>query len=132
VVFRQISPEETEAITVGLIAGAWEYADLKSPVPEPERKKPLEKAVILTSNTDAQPPRPRERQAIGAGQSLARRLAMNAGKSLHAEYLAQDGGRHSLSVTGMGITVLGRREMESEKMGSFLAVAQRNSSGSPS
>ena len=27
----QITPEETEAITVGLIAGAWEYPDLKSP-----------------------------------------------------------------------------------------------------
>src|SRR5207244_8943866 len=27
----QITPEETEAITVGLIAGAWEYIDLKSP-----------------------------------------------------------------------------------------------------
>jgi len=40
----KISPEEIEAITSGLIAGAWEYADLKSPLPEAERKKPLEKA----------------------------------------------------------------------------------------
>ncbi|HKC81095.1 MAG TPA: M17 family peptidase N-terminal domain-containing protein, partial [Gemmatimonadaceae bacterium] len=48
----QISPDETEAITAGLIAGSWEYSDLKSQLPEAERKKPLEKAVILTSNTD--------------------------------------------------------------------------------
>jgi leucyl aminopeptidase len=48
----QITPEETESITIGLIAGSWEYADLKSPPPEAERKKPLEKASILTNNTD--------------------------------------------------------------------------------
>ena len=38
----QITPEETEAITIGLIAGSWEYADLKTPPPESERRKPLE------------------------------------------------------------------------------------------
>src|SRR5450756_331889 len=119
----QITPEEIESITIGLIAGAWEYVDLKSPVPEAERKKPLEKATILTSNTDDSRKGLASGQAIGSGQSLARRLAMMPGNLCTPEYLAQtaaDIAKHH----GMGISVLGRREMEAEKMGSFLAVAQ--------
>ena len=119
----QITPEETESITIGLIAGAWEYADLKSPLPEPERKKPLEQATILTSNTDDSRRGLASGKAIGDGQSLARRLGMMPGNLCTPELLAQTAAdiarRH-----GMGITVLGRREMEAEKMGSFLAVAQ--------
>jgi leucyl aminopeptidase len=119
----QISPEETESITIGLIAGAWEYADLKSPVPEPERKKPLDKAVILTSNTDDSRNGLASGQAIGSGQSLARRLAMMPGNLCTPEYLAQTAADIAKRY-GMAITVLGRKEMEAEKMGSFLAVAQ--------
>ena len=119
----QITPEETESITIGLIAGAWEYADLKSPLPEPEQKKPLEQATILTSNTDDSRRGLASGKAIGDGQSLARRLGMMPGNLCTPELLAQTAAdiarRH-----GMGITVLGRREMEAEKMGSFLAVAQ--------
>src|SRR6185436_4552889 len=92
----QITPEETEAITVGLIAGSWEYTDLKTPAPEAERKKPLEKVSLLTNNTDD------FRNALSNGQTAG---------EIAARY-------------GMGITILGRREMEAEKMGSFLAVAQ--------
>lgn len=119
----QISPEETESITVGLIAGSWEYSELKSPVPEAERKKPLEKAMILTSNTDDSRRGLANGQAIGSGHSLARKLAMMPGNLCTPDYLAQTASdlarRH-----GFGVTILGRKEMEGEKMGSFLAVAQ--------
>ena len=119
----QITPDETESITIGLVAGAWEYADLKSQLPEAERKKPLEQATILTSNTDDSRRGLASGKAIGDGQSLARRLGMMPGNLCTPEFLAQTAAdiarRH-----GMGITVLGRREMEAEKMGSFLAVAQ--------
>ena len=119
----QITPEETEAITVGLMAGAWEYADLKAQLPEAERKKPLEQATILTSNTDDSRRGLASGKAIGDGHALARKLAMMPGNLCTPEFLAQTAAdiarRH-----GMGITVLGRREMEAEKMGSFLAVAQ--------
>ncbi len=119
----QISPEETESITAGLMAGAWEYMDLKSQPPEAERKKPLEQAMILTSNTDDSRRGLASGKAIGDGHNLARRLAMMPGNLCTPEHLAQTAAdiarRH-----GMGITVLGRREMEAEKMGSFLAVAQ--------
>jgi leucyl aminopeptidase len=119
----QIAPEETEAITSGLILGAWEYADLKSQLPEADRKKPLEKVTIITSNTDDSRRGLANGQAIGSGQSLARRLAMMPGNLCTPEFLAQTAGdlakRH-----GFALTVLGRKEMEAEKMGSFLAVAQ--------
>ncbi|MFL5467073.1 MAG: leucyl aminopeptidase [Gemmatimonadaceae bacterium] len=120
---EQITPDEIEAITIGLIAGAWEYSDLKTPPPEAERRKPLEKAVILTSNTDDSRRGLANGQAIGAGHSLARRLAMMPGNLCTPEYLAETAADIAKRY-GMGLTVLGRREMEAEKMGSFLAVAQ--------
>jgi leucyl aminopeptidase len=119
----QITPEETESVTIGLIAGAWEYSELKTPAPEAERKKPLEKAMILTTNTDDSRNGLASGQAIGSGQSLARRLAMMPGNLCTPDYLAQTAGEIAKRY-GMGITVLGRKEMEAEKMGSFLAVAQ--------
>src|SRR3954467_3323314 len=85
----QITPEETESITAGLIAGAWEYADLKSAPPEGEGKKSLETAVILTSNTDDSRRGLANGQAIGAGHSLARKLAMMPGNICTPDYLAQ-------------------------------------------
>jgi leucyl aminopeptidase len=119
----QLSPEEIEAVTVGLIAGSWEYADLKTPAPEAERKKPLEKATILTTNTDDSRRGLSNGQAIGSGHSLARRLAMMPGNLCTPDYLAQTAGEISKRY-GLGLTILGRREMEAERMGSFLAVAQ--------
>ncbi len=119
----QITPEETEAITVGLMAGAWEYTDLKAQPPEAERKKPLTQATILTSNTDDSRRGLANGKAIGDGQSLARRLGMMPGNVCTPELLAQTAADIARRY-GMGITVLGRRELEAEKMGSFLAVAQ--------
>jgi leucyl aminopeptidase len=119
----QITPEETEAITIGLIAGCWEYADLKSPPPEAERKKPLENASILTNNTDEYRRALSNGQAIGSGHSLARRLAMMPGNLCTPDYLAQTAAEIAKRYE-LAITVLGRREIEAEKMGSFLAVAQ--------
>jgi leucyl aminopeptidase len=119
----QITPDEIESITIGLIAGAWEYTDLKSPLPESERKKPLERAVILTTNTDDSRRGLASGQAIGSGQTLARRLAMMPGNLCTPEYLAQTAADIAKRYK-MSVSVLGRREMEAEKMGSFLAVAQ--------
>jgi leucyl aminopeptidase len=119
----QLSPEEIEAITAGLIAGCWEYQDLKSPVPEAERKKPLEKATILATSTDDSRRGLANGQAIGSGQSLARRLGMMPGNLCTPEFLAQTASEIAKRY-GMGITILGRKELEAEKMGSFLAVAQ--------
>jgi len=119
----ELDERETEAVTVGLIAGAWQYRDLKSPESDDERRQPLEKATILTSSTNSSRRGVATGEAIGAGQSLARTLAMMPGNLCTPEFLARTGeeiaARH-----GMTINVLGRKEMEAEGMGSFLCVAQ--------
>ena len=118
-----VSERETEAITVGLIAGSWEYKDLKTAPPEDERRNPLTKATILAPESEAARNAVATGEAIGAGHSLARTLAMMPGNLCTPEFLAKTGeeiaARH-----GMKATVLGRKEMEAEGMGSFLCVAQ--------
>jgi leucyl aminopeptidase len=114
--------QDVEATTVGLLAGSWEYKDLKTLPPENERRQPVTKATILADAADAQSALSRGK-AIGAGHSLARTLAMMPGNLCTPDHLAktaeQIAARHA-----MKITVLGRKEMEAEGMGSFLCVAQ--------
>jgi leucyl aminopeptidase len=118
----ELTAEDVEAATVGLIAGAWEYKDLKTPPPDEERRPPLETAGILAEGADAAAGLAAG-LAIGEGHSLARRLAMMPGNLCTPQYLAETaqdiGARHGLTVT-----VLGREEMDREGMGSFLSVAQ--------
>ena len=118
-----VTEEEAEAAAVGLIAGAWEYKDLKTPPPEEERKRPLESAAILADDQVAAARGVAVGVAVGEGQSLARRLAMMPGNLCTPDYLAETA-RNMASRYGMGLTVLGRAEMEQEGMGSFLSVAQ--------
>ncbi|HEY7896084.1 MAG TPA: leucyl aminopeptidase [Gemmatimonadaceae bacterium] len=114
--------ETVEAVTVGLLAGAWEYADLKTPPPADDRRAELESAIILCD--DAAAGQAVERgTAIGEGMALARRLAMMPGNLCTPAYLA-DTAREIAARHNMQLTVLGRAEMEKEKMGSFLCVAQ--------
>jgi leucyl aminopeptidase len=118
----ELTAEDVEAATVGLIAGAWEYKDLKTPPPDEERRAPLETAGILAEGADAAAGLAAG-LAIGEGHSLARRLAMMPGNLCTPQYLAETaqdiGTRHGLTVT-----ILGREEMDREGMGSFLSVAQ--------
>ncbi len=118
-----LGDRETEAIAVGLLAGAWEYTDLKTPPPEAERRAPLERTVIIGRAADDSERALSSGQAIGAGHSLARTLAMMPGNLCTPDFLAKTASeiaaRHA-----MKITVLGRKEMEAEGMGSFLSVAQ--------
>jgi len=118
-----LGERETEAVAAGLLAGAWEYTDLKTPPPEAERRAPLERIVIIGRATDGGERALESGQAIGAGHSLARTLAMMPGNLCTPDFLAKTASeiaaRHA-----MKITVLGRREMEAEGMGSFLSVAQ--------
>jgi leucyl aminopeptidase len=117
-----LTEAEAEATAVGLIAGAWDFKELKTPPPADDRRDPLEEAIILASSPDAQRG-VTTGIAIGEGHSLARRLGMLPGNICTPDYLANTareiGQRH-----GMTVTVLGRAEMEREKMGSFLCVAQ--------
>src|SRR5512141_170701 len=114
---------DVEAATVGIISGSWEYKDLKTPPPEEEQRKPLERATILAADNESVRNGIANGESIGAGQSLARTLAMMPGNLCTPDFLAKTANdiatRHA-----MRITVLGRKEMEAEGMGSFLCVAQ--------
>jgi leucyl aminopeptidase len=45
-----LDARETEALAVGLAAGAWDYTDTKTPPPADERREPLASARILGAN----------------------------------------------------------------------------------
>jgi leucyl aminopeptidase len=114
---------EIENATVGIIAGSWEYKDLKTPPPDAELRQPVTSATILCKESETSTRELESGISIGAGQSLARTLAMMPGNLCTPDFLASTATdiakRH-----GMKITVLGRKEMEAEGMGSFLCVAQ--------
>src|SRR5688572_888363 len=117
------SPDDIEAVAIGLNAGAWEYIDLKTPPPEDERRTPLTRATIIADGDKTTKDAVGRGEAIAAGYEVARRLAQMPGNLCTPDLLAKTasdiGRRHKLKVT-----VLGRREMERQKMGSFLCVAQ--------
>ena len=114
---------EVEAATVGIIAGGWQYRDLKTPPPENEQRSPLEKATVIAESAENVKAGIASGEAIGAGHSLARTLAMMPGNLCTPDFLAKTAeeiaARHA-----MKLTVLGRAEMQKEGMGSFLSVAQ--------
>jgi len=117
------SAADIESIAVGLDVGAWEYIDLKTPPPEAERRKPLTRAIIVADAGREAKDALARGEAIAAGYGVSRRLAQMPGNLCTPELLAKTatdiGRRHKMKVT-----VLGRREMERQKMGSFLCVAQ--------
>ncbi|HEX8716456.1 MAG TPA: leucyl aminopeptidase [Gemmatimonadaceae bacterium] len=112
-----------EAVTLGLTTGAWEYTELRTPSPADDRNTALESVVLLTSDERAATAGIARGLAIGEGVALARRLAMMPGNLCTPDYLAATA-REIAQRHGMTVTVLGRAEMEREKMGSFLCVAQ--------
>jgi leucyl aminopeptidase len=117
---------EVEAAGLGLIAGAWDFKEMKTAPPADEQRAPLEAATLLVPDSNAGQTGVKAASAIGEGHSLARRLGMLPGNVCTPDYLA-DTARDIAQRHGMKVTVLGRKEMEAEKMGSFLCVAQGTS-----
>ncbi len=118
-----LTEAEAEAATVGLMAGAWRYDDVRTPPPEAERRAPVADALLLAPDAAVATRGAATGAAIGEGQSLARTLGMMPGNLCTPDFLAQTA-REIAKRHGMQCTVLGRTEMEKEGMGSFLAVAQ--------
>lgn len=121
-----LTAAEVEAVGLGLVAGAWDFKELKTAPPAEEQRAPLESATILAAEGEARESGLRMARALGEGHSLARRLGMLPGNICTPDYLAETA-REIAERYGMQITVLGRSEMEREKMGSFLCVAQGTS-----
>lgn len=117
---------EVEAAGLGLMAGAWDFKEMKTAPPPDEQRAPLEEATILAADVTARADGARVARAIGEGHSLARRLGMLPGNVCTPDYLAATA-KEIADRYSMQLTVLGRKEMEREKMGSFLCVAQGTS-----
>jgi leucyl aminopeptidase len=118
-----LTAADVEQIGIGLQLGPWEYADLRSPVPEDERRAPLTAATILVDALDGAEPGLVAARAIGAGYDVARRLAMMPGNVCTPAFLA-DTATEMGTRLGLRVAVLGRRELTELGMGSFLSVAQ--------
>jgi leucyl aminopeptidase len=112
-----------ENAVIGLSMGAWEYSDTKTPPPEDERRAAPDQATVIAKDEKRTKPEVASGMAIAEGIALARQLAMMPGNLCTPDYLA-DTARELAKSHGMKLTVLGRKEMEAEGMGSFLGVAQ--------
>jgi leucyl aminopeptidase len=121
-----MSETDVEAAGLGLMAGAWDFRELKTAPPADEQRAALEEATILTADVAARTGGARVARAIGEGHSLARRLGMLPGNICTPDYLAATA-KEIADRYSMQLTVLGRKEMERERMGSFLCVAQGTS-----
>jgi leucyl aminopeptidase len=112
-----------EDAAAGLSLGAWEFTEFRTQPPAAERPKPLVAAVICSSSAYGAAKALANGVAIAEGQRLARKLAILPGNICTPSYIANVARaiarRHRLRVT-----VLGRRELQRLRMGSFLAVAQ--------
>ncbi len=110
-----------EQVVIGTSMGAWEYRELKTPPTEP--KTPLAEITLIVDDEAAAAAALVNGESIAAGYAFARRLQMMPGNLCTPDTLA-DAARDIAARHGLDVTVLGRREMEALRMGSFLSVAQ--------
>ena len=118
-----LDEREAEAAALGLAVGGWDFREMKTAPPPDEDRASLTAGVVVAVDLAVAERGVRAAAAIAEGHSLARRLAMLPGNVCTPEYLA-GAAREIADRHGMRLTVLGRKEMEQEGMGSFLCVAQ--------
>ena len=119
----EIDERGVEVVASGLAAGSWEYNEVRTPPPAEDRRPALADAVILVAADGVGTVGIKAGRALAEGYALAKRLGMMPGNLCTPDYLAETA-RDIAKRHGMGVTVLGREEMEREEMGSFLSVAQ--------
>ena len=115
--------DAVEGLALGAYAGSWDYADLRTPAPESERRATLSNATVLAPDTPGARAAFAAGVAVGEGQAIAKRLGQMPGNYCVPDTFVEVG-QEIAARHGMTITVLGRAEMEAERMGSFLSVAQ--------
>ena len=112
-----------ESAIAGLYLGAWDYLELKTPVPPADKRADLTKGILLVDDPKAAKAAHAFGVALGEGQALGRRLQQMPGNVCTPDVLAataQDIGKRY----GLKVTVTGRAGMAKLGMGSFLSVAQ--------
>jgi len=117
------SDDAVEGIAIGAAAGAWEYADLRTPPKEEDRRLPLTACTVLAPDTSSARDAFNAGVALAEGQAIAKRLGQMPGNYCTPETFVEVG-RDIAARHGMNITVFGRDDLTREGMGAFLAVAQ--------
>jgi leucyl aminopeptidase len=115
------SATDIEQVVIGVSMGAWEYRELKAAPKEP--RATIGAVTLIVADAAIATPAVASGEAIAAGYALTRRLQMMPGNLCTPDTLA-DAARDIAARHGLEVTVLGGREMEALRMGSFLAVAQ--------
>jgi len=118
-----VTDDAVEGIAIGAAAGAWEYADLRTPPAEADRRLPLNTCTVLTPDTNSARDAFAAGVALAEGQAIAKRLGQLPGNYCTPDTFVEVG-RDIAARHGMNITVFGRAELTREGMGAFLAVAQ--------
>jgi leucyl aminopeptidase len=112
-----------EGAVVGLSLGSWEFREYHSAPKKGDRKVPVTRATVMVDSVSETKAALVNGVAVADGQRLARRLAMLPGNICTPQYLA-DTAREVAKRHKLGVTVLGRKEMQKLGMNAFLAVAQ--------
>jgi leucyl aminopeptidase len=118
-----VTDDAIEGVAIGAAAGCWEYADLRTPVPESDRRMPLLDATVLTPDSASARAAFDAGVALAEGQAIAKRLGQMPGNYCVPETFVEVG-REIAARHGMTMLVMGRAEMAEAKMGAFLSVAQ--------
>ncbi len=118
-----VEADAIEGLALGAAAGSWGYPDLQTQPPEKDRRLRLESVTVLAADNEASRTGFAAGVAVAEGQAIAKRLGQMPGNVCTPDTFVEVG-REIANRYGMTLTVLGRAEMEAEKMGSFLCVAQ--------
>jgi leucyl aminopeptidase len=111
-----------EGAVIGISLGSWEFREYHSAPKKGDRKVPVARATVLVANVAKSRTALEHGIAVAEGQRLTRRLAMLPGNVCTPQYLA-DTAKDIAKRHKLGVTVLGRKEMQKLGMNSFLAVA---------
>jgi leucyl aminopeptidase len=120
-----------QAAAEALVLAAWDFREFRTPGEGDEAPPPLvEEAVLWVDEAPGAgtPPAPDRTAAVerghawGVGGNLARTLQFRPGNIATPSHLAEVAAELAQE-HGLGLTVLGPREMEEEGMGALLAVA---------
>ena len=116
--------ELAQAITEGLVQGAWLYDALKQPLPAEDQRPNLERGELLfaAETTEAKKGH-RIGEAIGAAHAASRDLQILPGNVCTPCYIA-DQAEALAQRHGFQATVLDKDAIKAEGMGALLAVAQ--------
>ncbi len=122
----QVSDEAAaRAAAEGMVLAAWRFRELKTGVGETRAPVSVARGVVVvpTSSADAAEGAVEIGEVVAAAENAARDLQSRPGNVATPSHLAEEA-RRLADDAGLEVEVLGPRDMQKERMGALLAVAQ--------